>query len=254
MPKSFFQTRTGFISAVQKGEAPDILRSDIGWVTLFASEGYLLSIDSYVRQAGLDLSNYQDVNPPFGPNRSPDGTKFSPLAYDEYNGHLYGLPQVTDVLALLYNKAYITSPPSTMAALENDAVNVVQDERGKPGSKLQYGFETNGESSYTLPFLYAYGGGMFDQNDNIVVDSQGSVNGLNFLIGLQNDQVMPPDVDYSSGVSKNGISDMTTDFLNGKTAMIFDGPWDVTTILNGPEFKRHPDNLGIAPILMGPTG
>ena len=261
VPESFFQTRTGFITAVQKGEAPDVLRSDVGWVTLFASKGYLLNIDSYVRQSGLDLSDYRSLNPPFGPTLSPDGTEFSPLAYDEYNGHLYGLPQVTDVLALLYNNkelqdAGITSPPSTMAALEDDAVQVVQDERGKHGSPLQYGFETNGESYFALPFLYAYGGGMFDQNNNIIVDSQGSVNGLQFLMNLQNNtaQVMPPDVDYSSGISKNGISDMTTDFMNGKTAMIFDGPWDVSTILGGPKFKGHQGNLGIAPIPIGPTG
>jgi arabinogalactan oligomer / maltooligosaccharide transport system substrate-binding protein len=270
MPVSFFQAQTGFITAVRNDEAPDILRSDIGWVTQFASQGYLLNIDSYIRQSGLDLSDYQQVNPPVGlnPELNAPGTTFSPLAYDEYNGHLYGLPQVTDVLALLYNMkefhaAGITSPPSTMAALEQDAEKVVQYDRGKPGSPLQYGFETNGESYYALPFLYAYGGGMFDQNNNIVVDSKRSVQGLEFLVYLQNnpDQVMPP-VDYSTGISNNGISDMTTDFANGKTAMIFDGPFDVKDILGGPAFNgKHESafngnngNLGIASIPMGPHG
>jgi arabinogalactan oligomer / maltooligosaccharide transport system substrate-binding protein len=264
MQKSFFGTETGYITAAQSGQAPDILRSDVGWITLFASKGYLLNIDSYVRQSGLDLSDYRSLNPPLGQTLSPDGTKFSPLAYDEYNGHLYGLPQVTDVLALLYNKAElnwagITTPPSTMDALEYDAIKVVQKERGKPRSQLQYGFETNGQSYYTLPFLYANGGGMFDKNDTILVNSEGSVKGLSFLMGFQTNavQVMPPDEDYSIGTTINGVSEMTTDFMNGKTAMIFDGPWDLSTILKTKSskfFRRNNGNLGIAPIPMGPAG
>jgi hypothetical protein len=81
--KPFYQTQAAFISAAQAGNAPDVLRSDVGWVTQFASQRYLLNIDSYVSQS--DLSDYLSV----------------PLSYDKYNGHLYGLPQVTDHLALL---------------------------------------------------------------------------------------------------------------------------------------------------------
>ena len=49
-----------------------------------------------------------------------------------------------------------------------------------------YGFETSGTSYYALPFLYAFGGGMFDQHNNILVDNTGSVKGLQFLLNLEN--------------------------------------------------------------------
>ena len=240
----FLQTRAALATGVRVGEAPDVLRSDIGWVTLFASKGYLLNIDSYI--SPTDLSDYQRL-------KAPGGSRLSPLAYDEYDGHLYGLPQVTDCLALLYNeaelkKAGITSHPVTMGDFVRDAEKVVQSKAAT------YGFETSRTSYYALPFLYAYGGGMFDQQNKILVDKPRSVNGLQFLLNLENNstpQVMPPKVDFN-----NGLSNMVRDFMSGRTAMIFDGPWDVSTIVNGSAFRKDRSNLGIAgiPSHAGQTG
>ena len=94
------EAQARFATAAQAGKAPDVLRSDVDWATQFASLRYLLPIDQYVSQS--DLSDY---------------LAFA-LNYDRYNGHLYGLPQVTNFLALMYNKsklakAGITSPPTT---------------------------------------------------------------------------------------------------------------------------------------------
>ncbi len=230
----YFQAQAAFVTATEAGGAPDVLRCDVGWVTQFASQGYLLSLD--VSQS--DLSDYR--NAPFGKR---------PLGYDMYNGIVYGLPQVTDFLALLYNRhelamAGITSAPATMAAFEADAVRLVQSKAAK------HGFETSGTSYYALPFLYAFGGGMIDQHNKILVNSQGSVNGLEFLLKLQNiDKVMPTSVDFSTG-----YTNMVDDFMSGRTAMVFDGPYEVKNILSGLSFKGDPGNLGIARIPIGPAG
>jgi len=229
--KPFLQTQAAFITAAQAGNAPDVLRSDIGWVTQFASQNYLLKIDSYVSQR--DRSDYLSV----------------PLSYDWYNRHLYGLPQVTDFLALLYNKAElakvgITSAPATMSDFEAAAIKIVQSKAAK------YGFETAGGSYYVLPFLWAFGGGMIDPSNNILVNNAGSVAGLTFLLKLQNtDKVMPPKVDFS-----NGYNNMVNDLKSGQTAMIFDGPWEVSNILTGEAFTGNTSNLGIAGIPTSPTG
>ncbi len=233
----FFQAQSAFKRSINAnapgaGSPPDILRSDIGWVTQFASQDFLLPIDSRVSQS--DLPDYLPT----------------PLSYDQdqYNGHLYGLPQVTDFLALLYNKAElanagITSPPATMADFETDA-KVVQTKAAK------YGFETSGASYFALPFLMAFGGGWIDRNNNILVDNTESVAGLNFLLKLQNiDKVTPAKVAFN-----NGYNNMVNDFKKGETAMIFDGPWEVSNILTGPAFIGNTDKLGIARIPTGPTG
>jgi len=232
VPEPFFHTRAAFTTAVQDGNAPDILRSDVGWIKLFASKGYLLNIDRYVSQG--DLTDYQST----------------PLEYGEYDGHLYGLPQVIDFLGLMYNKkelaqAGITTPPSTMAAFEADVVKVAQSKAAK------YGFETNGSFYNILPFLYAYGGRMFDQHNNILVNNAGSVKGLGCLLHLEDNtfQAMPPAADIS-----NGVRNTVSDFKKGTTAMIFDGPYDVSEILTGRSFKKDPGNLGIVGVPAGPTG
>ena len=248
---NFFDTRAAFTAAGQRGHAPDVLRSDLSWTQLFASEGYLLNIDSYAYQSDLNLSDYRRLNPPSGPDLRPDGTRFSPLTYAEYNGHLYGLPQVTDVLALLYNKkelaeAGITGPPRNMAQFEADAVRVVQQK------KAAYGFETDGTFNKALPFLYACGGGLLDQHkNNILVNDKGSVSGLNLLLHMRNEKVKPIEVNLANG---KRISPIVADFKRGATAMIFDGPYDVSEILTGSSFSHDHGNLGIAGIPRGPAG
>jgi arabinogalactan oligomer/maltooligosaccharide transport system substrate-binding protein len=171
-----------------------------------------------------------------------------------YNGHLYGLPQVTDFLALLYNKmelgkshASLPSPrtPFTMTDFETDAMRVRQS------GAATYGFETDGTAYNALPFLYAFGGGMLGKNNSILVKDAGSVAGLKFLLKLQNqDKVMPTNVNFSSGP----VTSVVTDFMNLKTAMIFGGPYNVSQILSSPYFKSHPGNLGIAGIPTCPPG
>jgi arabinogalactan oligomer/maltooligosaccharide transport system substrate-binding protein len=232
----FGRAQRDFITASLADNAPDVLRSDVGWVIQFASQGYLLNVDSYVSKS--DLSDYQSVP-----------LSYDPLRYDQYNGHLYGLPQVTDFLALLYNqdefrKAGITSPPVTMDDFEKDAMKIVQSEAAT------YGFETPGISYYVQPFLWAFGGGTIDKCNNIQVSNQGSIDGLNFLLKLQNtDKVMPAKVDFN-----NGYNNMVNDFKSGKTAMIFVGPWEISNIQTGFAFTGNPSNLGIAPIPIGPGG
>jgi arabinogalactan oligomer/maltooligosaccharide transport system substrate-binding protein len=228
--QDFAQTQTKFTTAAQSNTAPDILRSDVGWVAQFASLRYLLPIDSYISQS--DQSDYL-------PNA---------LAYDKYSGHLYGLPQVTDFLALLYNKAEftkagITSAPTTMTEFEADAQKLVSSKAAK------YGFETSGASYFALPFLWSFGGGMIDNSNKILVNNTGSIAGLNFLLKLQNtDKVMPSKIDFT-----NGYTNMTNDFKNGTTAMIFQGPWETSNILTGSSFSDQ-SNMGIAGIPTGPTG
>jgi len=241
---NYYQTQAAFENAEEEGNAPDVLRSDVGWVAQFASQGYLLNIDPYTPQDYL--SDY--MKGPLGYDRYPEGSL-----------NLYGLPQVTDFLALLYNKkelmkafntTSLPSPPSTMHEFEMDAEKVAQR---IPGT---YGFETDGTSYNALPFLYAFGGGMLDQQNKIMVSSGGSVNGLGFLVNLQklkshnNDNVMPPNVNFVNAPP----SPIVTDFITGKTAMIFGGPYDVKEILTGSSFQGGLGNLGIAPIPTGPAG
>ncbi|MGH3741591.1 MAG: extracellular solute-binding protein, partial [Micromonosporaceae bacterium] len=83
----------------EKG-APDILRAEVAWVPEFASLGYLYALD------GTDLLK-EEID-----------FLETPMSSNKHNGKTYGVPQVTDSLALLYNKALlekagVDSPPKT---------------------------------------------------------------------------------------------------------------------------------------------
>ena len=213
-----------FVTAAQNGTAPDVMRVDVGWNTEFAADHYLYDITS---MAG----NTSDYLP-------------APLAYAKWQGKLYGLPQVTDFLVLYYNKsmlqsAGITSAPATMDAF--DAANKALTKNGK------YGWEFEGASYFAQPFIFAFGGGLFDTSTTPptpIINNAGSVAGLTFL---KQELAYAPTVDFS-----NGYGNTMNDFKSGKVAMILNGPWEYTNILTGSAFS-NPSNLGIAAVPSVPS-
>jgi len=116
-------------------------------------------------------------------------------------------------------------------------------------SKGQYGFFMRGDSYWLQPFIWAFGGGLVDEEKNIYINNEGSVAGLQFVLDLRDEyKVMPEVIDFS-----NDYDNMQTGFKTGKYAMIFQGPWATSDILTGEQFQ-DPSNLGVAPIPTGPEG
>ena len=81
-------------TAANAGNAPDVFRSDVGWVSGFANQGMLLDLTSTfptdVRTTSLP----------------------APLATGTYQGKIYGVPQVTDALGLQCNKTAADGRPA----------------------------------------------------------------------------------------------------------------------------------------------
>ena len=82
----FGSAQNDFKTAAKAGKgAPDILRAEVAWVPEFASLGYLYALDD----TELLDNNFLET----------------PLSSNVYDGKTYGVPQVTDTLGLMYNKA-----------------------------------------------------------------------------------------------------------------------------------------------------
>jgi arabinogalactan oligomer/maltooligosaccharide transport system substrate-binding protein len=212
-------------TVAQAGNAPDIFRAEIAWTTELASMGYLMSLDAF-----LDSKAQQDFLP-------------QSLAYSRYQGHLWGVPQVTDCLALFYNKRLVGA---TAPATQTDFIKQAQTlTHGK-----QYGFFYRGDPYWFTPFIWAFGGDLIDSTSlKVKIAEPPAVNALQFLIDLRKKyKVVPESVDFA-----NDYENMQIGFKNGQYAMIINGPWSTADLLAGPEFK-NPDNLGIARIPSGPGG
>jgi arabinogalactan oligomer/maltooligosaccharide transport system substrate-binding protein len=226
----FSDAQNKFKTVAQAGDAPDVFRAEIAWTPEFAELGFLVPLDEYVSPE--DLRDYLP----------------SALRYNQYKGHIWGIPQVTDCLALLYNKRMLhqagVEPPATLDELIQVAKKLTNPKRG------QYGFFWRGDSYWLLPFIWAFGGDLINEEDReIYINDRGAVRGLEFYIALRDDYgVVPPEVDFA-----NDYDNMLVGFKTGKYAMIFNGPWATADILSGEEFA-DPSNLGVTRIPQGPAG
>ena len=161
-----------------------------------------------------------------------------PYASDHYNGKIYGVPQVTDTLSLLYNKdlltkAGISTPPTTWGELKADSLQI-KAKTGVDGTFL------DAASYYLLPFIYGEGGDIIDASAKKI-----TVNDATTLkaVGIAQDLVKSGAA--VTDVTKDGYTNMQTAFKDGKVAMVVNGPWSTAEDLKGSAFSK-PDNLGIA--------
>ncbi|MFD0256935.1 extracellular solute-binding protein [Kitasatospora indigofera] len=221
--QSKFQTAAG-----SKG-APDVLRADVGWTAGFAKSGFLAPLDS--TPAATDAAAFQP----------------SLVQQAKYDGKLYGVPQVTDTLALMYNKdlfakAGITKAPTTWDELKADAAQV-KERTGVDG------FAFNPQGYYAMPFLYGEGTDMLDvAAKRITVNSPAAVKGIDTLKAL----VASPGI-AKLDTTSNGYGTIMDAFDNGKVAAIIQGPWENANVLKGTAFADKA-NLGIATVPAGSTG
>ncbi|SDR14607.1 extracellular solute-binding protein [Thermostaphylospora chromogena] len=232
----FEQAQNQFQTAAQAGTgAPDVIRAEVAWTPQFASLGYLQPLDGTRALAGDE----DDFLP--GPRSS-----------TQYNGKTWAVPQVTDSLALLYNKRLLAEagyekPPATMEELKQTALDV-KEKTGVDGLAL------NVDAYFLLPFIYGEGGDLLDvQNKKIVVNSPANVKAIGIV-----DDLMKSGAAAKPAIQDSYVNAMTA-FKEGKAAMIFNGPWALSELYQGAEFQDK-ENLGIAPVPKGsvqagaPTG
>jgi arabinogalactan oligomer / maltooligosaccharide transport system substrate-binding protein len=220
---------TKFQTAAGSTGAPDVFRSDVGWTPAFAKAGYLAPLDgtpAMAQQSAFEATLIKQAS---------------------YGGHIYGAPQVTDTLGLMYNKALltragITTPPASWTQLRADAAQIKQ----KTGVN---GFALEDAAYYAMPFLYGEGTGMVDPTTSkVTVDSAAAVQAVNTAKSFVG----------APGVAKldstvNADTDIMDAFESGTVAMVVQGPWDITNVYAGSAFADKA-NLGVAPVPAGSTG
>jgi arabinogalactan oligomer/maltooligosaccharide transport system substrate-binding protein len=224
----FADAQNKYRTAAQAGNAPDILRTEIAWGPEFAALGFLAELSEFVTEE--EIAQYLAA----------------PFAYNTWGGGIWGLPQVTDAPALMYNKELLAeagydAPPATMEELKEVALAVAAN--GKKGIMPPAG------AYFFQPFMWAFGGGLIDAETlEILIDSQGTYDAFAYLQDLIDSGAMDANFDAPNQYTNNMNA-----FKEGNAAMIINGPWATSDVLSGPAFA-DPDNLGIAPIPAGPAG
>ncbi|XVS64863.1 extracellular solute-binding protein [Actinosynnema sp. CA-299493] len=206
-------------TAAQGGQGPDVFRAEVAWVSQLAKLGYIADLAG--TELASDTSDFLDT----------------PLGSTKYDGKTYGVPQVTDSLALFYNKKLLADagvePPKTWDEVKTAAAKL-------GGEKTIF---INNDAYYALPFIYGEGGDLVDADaKKIVVNSAANVKALETAKGLLDAKAASTALDPS-----NSYNNMQAAFTSGEVAMVVNGPWSVADYLKGAAFTDAA-NLGIAPV------
>jgi arabinogalactan oligomer/maltooligosaccharide transport system substrate-binding protein len=221
----FAEAQNKFKTAAASGSgAPDILRAEVAWVPEFAALGYLYSLD------GTAL--LEDA----------DDFLETPMSSNMFDGKTYGVPQVTDTLALMYNKklfdeAGISAAPTTWAEVEAAAKKL--EGVGADGIYINSG------GYFTLPFIYGEGGDIVDSESQTI-----EINSDEAVAGIQVAQDLVKSGAAVKPVANDPYGTMMTLFKEGKVGMIINGPWEVANVSADPSFGGF-ENLGVAPVPAG---
>ncbi|MER6784767.1 extracellular solute-binding protein [Streptomyces sp. NPDC000658] len=225
----FDQAQNKFDTAAGASGAPDVLRSEVGWTPAFAKKGYFLPLD--------------------GTDALKDQSKFKSnlLEQAKYEGKTYGVPLVTDTLALVYNKALfakagITTAPKTWDELKTAAATV-KDKTGVDG------YWGSTQAYYAQSFLYGEGADTVDAKaKKITVASPAAKKAYGTWLGLFDGKGL-----HKADTTADAYAHIQDAFVNGKVAAIVQGPWEITNFYKGSAFKDKA-NLGIATVPAGSTG
>ncbi|MFF3738630.1 extracellular solute-binding protein [Streptomyces sp. NPDC002566] len=225
----FDQAQNKFDTAAGSKGAPDVLRSEVGWTPAFAKKGFFLPLD--------------------GTEALADQAKFKPnlIQQAQYEGKTYGVPIVTDTLALVYNKqlfakAGLTAAPKTWDELKTAAATV-KDKTGVDG------YWGSTQAYYAQSFLHGEGADTVDVDaKKVTVNSPAAKKAYGTWLGLFDGKGL-----HKADTTADAYAHIQDAFVNGKVAAIVQGPWEITNFYKGSAFKDKA-NLGIAPVPAGSTG
>ena len=129
-----------------------------------------------------------------------------------YGDSLYGLPMAFKSTILFYNKKLLPSPPKTTAELLKVGARLTDRKAGTYA--LVY---DNTKLYFHAPWMFGFGGRIFDAHGKLVMSSKGAVDALRFARKIGGPQgIVPPE----------STSTLTTTLFNqGKVAMAISGPW-----------------------------
>lgn len=198
----FGDIRDQFKVAGPAGEGPDIITGAHDWLGELAENGLL---------AEIDLGEKEE--------------QFLEAARKAftYDGVLYGMPYLTENIALFYNTELVSEPPATW-----EEVTALAEVLESAGDVTQ-GYVLHVPDPYHFfPIMTAHGGYVFGQNpdgtynaEDVGIDSEGSLAATRWLDMMVKEGHLQAGVDFEIA---------HTMFQTGEAAMMLTGPWALTRI------------------------
>jgi multiple sugar transport system substrate-binding protein len=220
---------TKFLTAASSGGSPDIMFWDRWRTSLYASKNVIHPIDEYMAKDNINKADFYD----------------EALKEMTAGGKLYGLPLTVDSRAIFYNKKMFAdkgvTPPTTWAELEAAAKKLTVWD----GKKLVVSGLSMQDTGLFNMWLQQAGGTMLTSDlSKTNFNNEKGKQVLDFW-----DQLINKDKVYKVGF-ESGLGEGTDAFATGKVAMLYTGPWNISS------YKKFGKDLdfGIVPAPAGPNG
>jgi len=185
-----------FFQAAQAGKGPDIFMWPHDRLGEWADAGLLRPIE-------VDAATK---------------TKFFDKGWEAFThkGRIWAYPMALESVGLIYNTKFVTNPPKTLA----DVTAMAPELQGKGVTPIMWDYAT---PYFSWGFIASGGGYVFGRdaqgNYNIAdigINVPGAVKGLEAIVALINQGIMPKGVSYSVMDAKMNA---------GELAMMISGPW-----------------------------
>ena len=215
-PMSMDDVREQTLIAAPAGEGPDLIEGPHDWLGALVEAGIL---------APIDLEEKKDL--------------FLPAAIQAftYGGKSYGMPLITENVALFRNKDLVSEAPKTWDELIT-VCKKVEAEGIKYCLLLQ-----QGDAYHFFPIQTSFGGYVFGQNPDgtynpkdVGIDSPGSLAAAQWLDMMVKEGHIQAGVDFDTARSL---------FAEGKAAFYITGPWNLSF------FQEAGVHYAISPIPAG---
>ncbi|HUX06419.1 MAG TPA: extracellular solute-binding protein [Acidobacteriota bacterium] len=242
--------REPYVLSLSTGSsAIDVYLLDAPWVKSYSATGWLAPISG-----GRKEDDGQEID--LSPFRS-ELLEVTSIRDEKGDRVVLALPFQTKGNILFYRKDLLEDagfePPQTWAELFSQCESILA-EKGEGGEawdeRLRYGFLFHGKLFINdfYPIMWGFGGGIFDENEELAVDSAENVRAL-AMIGKMLGGISPP----SSEMQRLGLFDdySAPDRLFASGAAIFMVNWntrlrDLESGLPGQTIAV--DQVGVAPI------
>ncbi|MDQ0220485.1 ABC transporter substrate-binding protein [Peribacillus cavernae] len=233
MPADTGQSHDAYVTAFNaKSSEIDVIDMDVIWPAEFAQAGYVLPLDRFIQQDGIDLNAYNQ----------------GALSASQFNGKQWAMPKFIDGGLLFYRKDLVKEEeiPKTWDELLASA----KEKKGEGGTKFGYILQAKqyeGLVCNTIEFVASYGGQFIDENGNVVVNSPETIKGLKKLVEIAKSDVVPGNVTTFTEIESDQA------FIEGQTVFLRNWPYEYASA-NDKEKSKIAGKVGIAPLPAGDKG
>ncbi|MGG5253504.1 ABC transporter substrate-binding protein [Neobacillus sp. SM06] len=233
MPSDTGQQHDAYVTAFNaKSSEIDVIDMDVIWPAEFAQAGYVLPLDRFIQQDGIDLNEYNQ----------------GALGAAQFNGKQWALPKFVDAGLLYYRKDLVK--PEEVPKTWDELLAKAKEKKGQGGTKFGYVLQAKqyeGLVTNTVEFVASYGGKFINDKNEVVVNSPETIKGLKELVKIAKSDVVPGNVTTFTEIESDQA------FIEGQTVFLRNWPYEYASA-NDKEKSKIVGKVGVAPLPAGDKG